>query len=70
MRYRAVDAIISLALGAAFALPAGAQEILPFPPKPSGSIAGRPAQGGNESQRQGRRLRRGAGQRTAAVLCQ
>ena len=34
----------TLALGAALALPVGAQEILPFPPKPSGSIAGRTMQ--------------------------
>src|SRR5271166_2806782 len=27
-------------LGTAFALPVGAQEVLPFPPKPSGSVAG------------------------------
>jgi len=36
-------ATLSLALGAV-ALPTGAQEILPFPPKPSGSIAGRTIQ--------------------------
>jgi len=41
MRHYAVSTIIILVLGAALALPAGAQEILPFPPKPSGSIAGR-----------------------------
>ena len=34
----------AIAFGAAFALPVGAQEILPFPPKPSGSIAGRTMQ--------------------------
>ena len=44
MRHRAVGPIISLVLGAALALPAGAQEVLPFPPKPSGSIAGRTMQ--------------------------
>ncbi|MGA9535780.1 MAG: arylsulfatase [Desulfobacterales bacterium] len=41
MRHWAVITFISLALSAALVLPAGAQEILPFPPKPSGSIAGR-----------------------------
>ncbi len=35
---------ITLALGVSLALPAGAQEILPFPPKPSGSTAGRTMQ--------------------------
>src|SRR5262245_34807863 len=35
---------MTLALGANFAMPAGAQEVLPFPPKPSGSIAGRTMQ--------------------------
>ena len=39
-----ISLTISLALGAAFALPAGAQEILPFAPKPSGSIARRTMQ--------------------------
>jgi arylsulfatase A-like enzyme len=39
-----ISLTISLVLGAAFALPAGAQEILPFAPKPSGSIAGRTMQ--------------------------
>ena len=34
----------ALMLGAALALPAGAQEILPFAPKPSGSTAGRTMQ--------------------------
>src|SRR5215468_10957042 len=42
-RTTATIAII-LALGASSALPSGAQEILPFPPKPSGSIAGRTMQ--------------------------
>jgi arylsulfatase len=41
MRHWAVIIFISLALSAALVLPAGAQEILPFPPKPSGSITGR-----------------------------
>ncbi len=44
MRQNTVKIIISLASGAACALPVGAQEILPFPPKPSGSIAGRTMQ--------------------------
>ena len=44
MRHSAVGTIIILVLGAALALPAGAQEILPFPPKPSGSMAGRTMQ--------------------------
>jgi arylsulfatase len=35
-----IHTALSLALGVVFALSAGAQEILPFPPKPSGSIAG------------------------------
>ncbi len=41
---RLFNRLLTLALGAAFALPAGAQEVLPFPPKPSGSIAGRTMQ--------------------------
>jgi len=44
MRNGTAITIISLALGAALTLAAGAQEILPFPPKPSGSIAGRTMQ--------------------------
>jgi arylsulfatase A-like enzyme len=36
--------LLTLALGASFAFPAWAQEVLPFPPKPSGSIAGRTMQ--------------------------
>ncbi len=32
--------VFAVALGAAFVLPAAAQEVLPFPPKPSGSTAG------------------------------
>jgi arylsulfatase A-like enzyme len=44
MRLSALNITISLAMVAAFGLPAGAQEILPFPPKPSGSIAGRTMQ--------------------------
>ena len=44
MRYKAFYTVVCLVLGAPFALVAGAQEILPFPPKPSGSIAGRTMQ--------------------------
>jgi arylsulfatase A-like enzyme len=36
--------LLTLALGASFAVPAAAQEVLPFPPKPSGSVAGRTMQ--------------------------
>jgi arylsulfatase A-like enzyme len=35
---------LTLALGTSLVRPAGAQEILPFPPKPSGSMAGRTMQ--------------------------
>ncbi len=44
MKRTAATIAITLTLGASFALPAGAQEVLPFPPKPSGSIAGRTMQ--------------------------
>jgi arylsulfatase A-like enzyme len=44
MRRATVNTAISLTVSAAFALPAGAQEVLPFPPKPSGSVAGRTMQ--------------------------
>jgi hypothetical protein len=44
MRRAIVTTVIGLALGAALVLPAAAQEVLPFPPKPSGSIAGRTMQ--------------------------
>ena len=44
MKRTTVTIAITLALGASFALQAGAQEILPFPPKLSGSIAGRTMQ--------------------------
>ena len=44
MRHTAFNMIMGLLLGAALASPVGAQEILPFPPKPSGSIAGRTMQ--------------------------
>jgi arylsulfatase A-like enzyme len=36
--------LLTLTAGAVFPVPAGAQEVLPFPPKPSGSIAGRTMQ--------------------------
>jgi hypothetical protein len=36
--------LLTLALGAGFAIPIGAQEVLPFPPKQSGSTAGRTMQ--------------------------
>jgi len=36
--------LASLTLGAVIALPATAQEVLPFPPKPSGSTAARTMQ--------------------------
>jgi len=36
--------VLGLALGAVFALPVGAQEVLPFPPKPSGSVVERTMQ--------------------------
>jgi len=36
--------LVSFILAGAFALPLGSQEILPFPPKPSGSIPGRTIQ--------------------------
>ena len=40
MRINSVLAVLSLAMGYAFALRADAQEILPFPPTPSGSTPG------------------------------
>jgi hypothetical protein len=40
MRTNTSLAAFSFVLGAAFASPAGAQEILPFPPMPSASTAG------------------------------
>ena len=36
--------LLPLALVVSFAFPAGAQEVLPFPPKPSGSVAARTTQ--------------------------
>src|SRR5262245_59616207 len=44
MKRTTVALAITLALVAGVAIPAGAQEVLPFPPKPSGSIAGRTMQ--------------------------
>src|SRR5882724_7176904 len=44
MKRTTIAIAITLALGSGVALPVGAQEILPFPPKPSGSIAGRTMQ--------------------------
>src|SRR5215813_11527928 len=44
MKRTTVAFAITLALIAGVAMPAGAQEILPFPPKPSGSIAERTMQ--------------------------
>ncbi len=39
-----LTAVPALALGTAFTVPAGAQDVLPFPPKPSGSVAERTMQ--------------------------
>jgi len=44
MKQDLCSTLVGLILGAAFALPVGAQEILPFPHTPSGSIAGRTMQ--------------------------
>lgn len=44
MKRTTVALAMILALGASVALPADAQEVLPFPPKPSGSTAGRTMQ--------------------------
>jgi arylsulfatase A-like enzyme len=44
LKYGRFRMAIGLLLGAACVLPAGAQEVLPFPPKPSGSVAGRTMQ--------------------------
>ncbi len=38
------QSLMVCAFGAAFVWPVNAQEVLPFPPKPSGSIAGRTMQ--------------------------
>ena len=44
MSLRLLGGLLTLTLGASFAMPVGAQEVLPFPPKPSGSMAGRTMQ--------------------------
>jgi arylsulfatase len=44
MKRTTVALAMILALGASVALPADVQEVLPFPPKPSGSTAGRTMQ--------------------------
>ena len=44
MSLRLLGGLLTLTLGAGFAIPAAAQEVLPFPPKPSGSTAGRTMQ--------------------------
>ena len=44
MSLRMIGGLLTLTLGASFALPAGGQEILPFSAKPSGSTAGRTMQ--------------------------
>src|SRR5206468_13029999 len=44
MRHRTLKAAISLLMGVSFVMPVMAQEVLPFPPKPSGSSAGRTMQ--------------------------
>ncbi len=44
MSLKLLCGLLTLTLGAGFAIPAGAQEVLPFPPKQSGSTAGRTMQ--------------------------
>src|SRR5262245_41888064 len=44
MKYSIVSIAISLPLGVRLALPVHAQEVLPFPPKPSASLDGRTMQ--------------------------
>jgi hypothetical protein len=44
VKYSTVRIATSVALGTMFAMPVRAQEVLPFPPKPSGSIAERTMQ--------------------------
>src|SRR5690348_14248877 len=44
MSLKLVAGLLTVTLSAAFAIPAAAQEVLPFPPKPSGSTAGRTMQ--------------------------
>ena len=44
MSLRLLGGLLTLTLSAGFAIPAAAQEVLPFPPKPSGSTAARTMQ--------------------------
>jgi arylsulfatase A-like enzyme len=44
MSLRLLGGLLTLTLGASFAIPAGGQEVLPFPPKQSGSTAARTMQ--------------------------
>ena len=44
MSLRLLSGLLTLTLSAGFAVPATAQEVLPFPPKPSGSMAARTMQ--------------------------
>ncbi len=44
MSLKLVAGLLTVTLGAGFAIPAATQEVLPFPPKPSGSTAGRTMQ--------------------------
>jgi hypothetical protein len=44
MSLRLLGGLLTLTLSAGFAVPAAAQEVLPFPPKPSGSTAARTMQ--------------------------
>jgi arylsulfatase len=44
MSLRLLSGLLTLTLSAGFAVPATAQEVLPFPPKPSGSTAARTMQ--------------------------
>ena len=44
MSIKLAAGLLTMTLSAGFAIPAAAQEILPFPPKPSGSTAGRTMQ--------------------------
>ena len=44
MSLRLLGGLLTLTLSAGFAIPAMAQEVLPFPPKPSGSTAARTMQ--------------------------
>jgi hypothetical protein len=44
MSLRLLGGLLTLTLSAGFAIPTAAQEVLPFPPKPSGSTAARTMQ--------------------------